>query len=149
LRGKSIISVSIEILEQSQEMIRNGFFGDLVEQGANLPADMGLKGGGHGFPLFRPGRNALAVLVLPISAFPGVYGHAPRSLFLVVSVHSGSLSMLPANAIVNGFRCLYDPKNPPSFKEFQNVGNFGAIAGISSASYPRMLVYPPPRFVRQ
>jgi hypothetical protein len=149
LRGKSIISVSIEILEQTQEMIRNGFFGDLVEHGANLPADMGLKGGGHGFPLLRPGRNALAVLVLPISAFPGVYGHAPGSLFIVVSVHSGSLSMLSANAIVTGFRRLYDPKNPPSFKEFQNVGNFGAIAGISSASYPRMLVYPPPRFVRQ
>jgi len=149
LRGKSIISVSIEILEQFQEMIRNGFFGDLVEHGANLPADMGLQGGGHGFPLLPPGLSALAVLVLPISAFPGVYGHAPGSLFIVVSVHSGSLSMLSANAIVTGFRRLYGPKNPPSFKEFQNAGNFDAITGISSDFYPPMLVYPPPRFVRQ
>jgi hypothetical protein len=149
LRGKSLISVSIEILEQSQKMIRNGFFGDLVEHGANLSADMRLKVGGHGFPLLRPWRNVLVVLVLPISAFPGVYGHALGRLFLVVSVHSGSLSMLSANAIVTGFRRLYDPKNPSSFKEFQNMGNFGAITGISSDSYPPMLVYPPPRFVRQ
>jgi hypothetical protein len=130
LRGKSILSALIEILEQSQEMIRNGFFGDLVEHGANLPADMSLKGGGHAFPWLRPWCDALVILVLPIGAFPGVYGHAPRSLLLVVSVHSGSLTVLSTTAIVTGFRRLSDPKNPPGFKEFQNPGNFGAVSSI-------------------
>jgi hypothetical protein len=43
--GKSIFSAVVEILEKSQQVLGNRFFGDRIEYGSNLPADMSLEGG--------------------------------------------------------------------------------------------------------
>jgi hypothetical protein len=85
---------------------------------------MCLEVGGHSLLRTRDGGRA----VLPI--FPGVYGHAPGSLLFIISVHSGSLSMLSANASVAGFRRVFDPKNPRDVKRFQNIGNFDPVSSI-------------------
>ena len=110
-------------------MIRNGFLGHLVEHGTNLPSNMGLQGRGHTLRSVGSRRDRV---VLPISAFPGVDGHAPGSLVLIVSSHDGSLSVQSASAIVTDNRRISAPKNPRDNNRFQVEGRLAAsfVAGL-------------------
>jgi hypothetical protein len=96
LRGKLFVSASLEILKQSQEMLRYGLARYFVEDGTHVAADMSLEIGGQSFVLSCRPRGAARVSGAALSClvhfFTSAWHFSPAILFVRVAFHSRPLS---------------------------------------------------------
>src|SRR6185437_1626798 len=92
LGGTLFVSASLEILEKSQQVLRYRLSRDLIENGADVPADVSLQGRGQAVR-FSPGRSARHVgpTTPCLVHFVTSAWHFPPAILLVcVAVHNQS-----------------------------------------------------------
>jgi len=113
-------------------MLGYRFVRDLIEHGADLLTDMCLKIRGHTLCLLRARCQSP---VLMIAALPGVYGHTLGSLLFIVSVHSGSLSMLFGTYEFSRIPAALDQKTRDSSNSSKILGTFGRVPALNGAIF--------------
>lgn len=113
-----LVSASLKIVKQAQEVLRYGFARDFVEDRTDVTADMGLQGRGQAaaglrrFGLARDFARALVHLVAYARHF------SPPILTFRVAVHNRSQEARFGEIYDTGFSELKGTKTPKAFNWF-------------------------------
>jgi hypothetical protein len=112
-----LVSASLKIVKQAQEMLRYGLARDFVEDRTDVTADMGLQGRGQaaGFRRFGPARDFARALV-HLVAYARHF--SPPILTFRVAVHNRSQEARFGEIYDTGFSELKGAKTPKAFNWF-------------------------------